>query len=115
MLKHVKEFFIWIREHIVWVLAGLGAVVMALVSASRKWERIQGKQILEEMEQLAVQKGRLDAVRRAVENELEKNSIDQRILNEEVEMLDEKIEEIRDEVSQLNSPAIATRFNQLYE
>jgi len=113
-LSWIKSAFSWVKKNAVLIAVAIGGVIAMLFAVSHEKSKIRGIELTKEMEKLQSDKKNIEAVRKLYIEDIKKDSIEVKIIKEEIDKIDKKIERVKNEVKQLEPSEVVNRFNSLY-
>lgn len=104
----------WIKEHLVWILGGIIAVLAAILAVSYEKDKAKAVYLGKKMDALKVEKTRIEKLRSDTDEVVEEHDKTQKRIAEESAKIDTEIEKVRNEVKELSTDEVVDRFNRLY-
>jgi hypothetical protein len=106
--------FKWIKEHLIWILGGIIAVLAAIWAVSYEKDKAKAVYLGKKMDALKVEKTRIEKLRSDTDEVVEEHDKAQKRIAEEAKKIDTEIEKVRNEAKELSTDEVVDRFNRLY-
>jgi len=104
----------WVKEHLVWILGGIIAVLAAILAVSYEKDKAKAVYLGKKMDALKVEKTRIEKLRRGTDKVVKEHDKTQQRIADESAKVDTEIEKVRNEVKELSTDEVVDRFNRLY-
>jgi type II secretory pathway pseudopilin PulG len=104
----------WIKEHLVWILGGIIAVLAAILAVSYEKDKTKAVYLGKKMDALKVEKTRIERLRSDTDEVVGEHNKTQKRIAKESNKIDTEIEKVRNEVKELSTDEVVDRFNRLY-
>lgn len=113
-MRNLKRVLSWSKDHIVWILGGLVAILASVLAISHEKAKVKGTYLGKQMKALKTEKTKIERLRTETTEAIEENDEAQKRIRKRVQEVDVEIEEVRREAHRIDDDEVVARFNRLY-